>query len=138
MTGLERPERSVVIRPGDLWEWDGRTGYAETVEVIAPAATLYVSGQAGTDDGANAGSLREQVRRASARVANRVEQAGFRAAGIVSIRIYTVDIDGIIAVYDEVTAALAQWNSTPASVLVEVARLADPRMLVEVEAVAVR
>jgi enamine deaminase RidA (YjgF/YER057c/UK114 family) len=56
----------------------------------------------------------------------------------VSIRIYTVDIDGIIAVYDEVTAALAQWNSTPASVLVEVARLADPRMLVEVEAVAVR
>ena len=82
------------------------------------------------------GDLARQTQQALLNVSAALEQFGASLADVVQTRVYVTDISR----WDEVGEAhrLAFELAPPASTMVQVSALLDPRLLVEVEAVAHR
>ena len=79
------------------------------------------------------GDVAAQATQCAANIIDALEAAGSNASQIVKLTIYVTDI----ATYQPVSAALAPlYESQPASTLIEVSKLVDDQMLIEVEAVA--
>jgi len=115
-------------------------GFPQAV-AVAGGRTVYVSGQVAWDAERRligGGDLGAQARQAFGNVVRVVEAAGNGRTSIVSVRIYVVDyrpehaaaVGG--AFRDTFPAAVA-----PAATWIGVAALAEPDLLIEVEAVAV-
>ncbi len=100
--------------------------------------TVYVSGTvAWGDDGklVGEGDVYLQARQAIRNIEKALLGAGASLRDVVRTRVYLTDIDR----WEEAARAHAEAFAEvkPASSMVEVSRLADPAMLVEIEAVAV-
>jgi enamine deaminase RidA (YjgF/YER057c/UK114 family) len=116
-------------------EWEPRVGYSRAVRV---GDRICVSGTTATDDAGEivgVGDPYEQARRAMRNVVAAVEAAGGDVGDVVRTRMYVVDIDD----WEHVGRAHAEvfGDVRPATSMVEVSRLVDPELLVEVEAEAV-
>ena len=110
-------------------------GFSRAVRV---GDTVYVSGTvAWGEDGAfvGEGDVCAQAKQALRNIEAALQQAGASLADVVRTRVYLTDIGR----WEEAARAHAEAfaNVKPASTMVEVSRLADARMLVEIEAVAV-
>jgi len=109
-------------------------GFSRAVKV---GNNVYVSGTVarGPDGKVVFGGVYEQAKQAIANIAAALEQAGASLSDVVRTRIYLVDIDE----QDELARAHREafGDIRPASTMVEVAALATPEMLVEIEADAV-
>lgn len=107
--------------------WEPVVGYSRAV---AAGDTVYVSGCTGPE----AEGVYAQTLAACAVVRTALEQLGARMDQVVRTRLYLTDISA----WEEVGRAHAEAFGTamPATTMVEVSALIDPRMLVEVEAVA--
>ena len=110
-------------------------GFSRAVRV---GDTVYVSGTvAWGEDGSfvGEGDVYAQAKQALRNIETALERAGSSLGDVVRTRIYLTDIDR----WEEAARAHAEAFAgvKPASSMVEVSRLADPRMLVEIEAVAV-
>ena len=111
------------------------------VAVAAPGRLVFLAGQtAHQADGSLAGStLAEQFAAAAENVAAALAAAGATPADVVSLQIFTTDVDG----YREQSKAIgAGYRSVfgphyPPMALLGVTRLYDPDSLVELVAVAV-
>jgi reactive intermediate/imine deaminase len=114
-------------------------GGAFSAGVEAPAGrTVYVSGQVSMDAGGNVvgeGDVRAQTEKVLENVANVVEEAGGSLNDIVKVTVFITDM----AHYDGIHEVRRRHfgEPYPASSMVEVSALIDPRLLVEIEAVAV-
>ena len=100
--------------------------------------TVYVSGTvAWGEDGSfvGEGDVYAQAKQALRNIERALQQAGASLRDVVRTRVYLTDIDR----WEEAARAHAEAFAEvkPASSMVEVSRLADPVMLVEIEAVAV-
>ncbi len=110
-------------------------GFSRAVRV---GDTVYVSGTvAWGDDGelVGEGDVYLQARQALRNIERALVEAGASLGDVVRTRIYLTDIDRWEAAARAHAEAFAEVK--PASSMVEVSRLADPAMLVEIEAVAV-
>ena len=115
--------------------WEGPVGYSRAVRV---GRTVYVAGTtAARPDGSveGEGDAYVQTRAALERIAWALEQAGARLEHVVQTRMYVTDI----ARWEEIGRAHGEVfrDIRPAASMVEVRALIDPRLLVEIEAVAV-
>jgi len=115
--------------------WEPVVGYSRAVRV---GRTVHVSGTTATDaDGrlVGAGDAAAQTARILENIRAALERAGARMSDVVRTRIYVTDIalwEEIGRVHGEVFASIR-----PATTMVQVSRLIDPQMLVEIEAEAV-
>jgi enamine deaminase RidA (YjgF/YER057c/UK114 family) len=113
--------------------WEPVVGYSRAV---AAGDYVFVSGCTSVADGVlvGEGDARAQTTQAIANVAQALEQLGLGLADVVRTRMYVTDISR----WEEYGLAhgAAFGETMPATSMVGIAALVDPRMLVEVEAVA--
>jgi 2-iminobutanoate/2-iminopropanoate deaminase len=115
-------------------------GFSQAV-VASGGQTLYVSGQVAWDSQkrlVGGTDLEEQARQAFTNLRAVVEASGATLADVVSLRIYIVDYRPEKALpVGRVFREFFSGDVKPASTWVGVAALADPGLLIEVEATAV-
>jgi len=116
-------------------KWESIVGYSRAVRV---GPFVYVTGTTAT--GANGdivgvGDMYAQAKQAIVNIAAALEKAGARMEDVVRTRIYVTDI----ARWEDAGRAHREafGHVMPATTMVEVSKLIDPRMLVEIEADAV-
>lgn len=115
--------------------WETRVAYSRAVRV---GRFIAVSGSAAVgEDGelVGEGDMYVQARQCIAVIAAALERAGGRLSDVVRTRIFVTDIDR----WEDVGRAHREafGDVMPATSMVEVSRLIDPRMLVEIEADAI-
>src|SRR5215831_14387603 len=115
--------------------WEPVVGYSRAV---AAGDFIFVSGCTSVVDGVfvHEGDAGAQTTQAIANVAQALEQLGASLADVVRTRMFVTDISR----WEEYGRAhgAAFGDVLPATSMIGVAALIDPRMLVEVEAVAYR
>ena len=115
--------------------WEGTVGYSRAVRV---GSAIYVAGTTAADERGEVIGEGDPYRQASYvfdKIERALREAGATLADVVRTRMFVTDI----ASFDAIGRAHGERFASvrPAATMVEVSRLVDPRMLVEIEVDAV-
>jgi reactive intermediate/imine deaminase len=113
------------------------TGYTHIVEVTGPGKTIYISGQIALDkDGkvVGEGDMKAQAEQVFKNLEAALAAAGAKFTDVVKMNTFITDMDKAAAVRE--VRARYFGETTPASTLVQVVKLARPEFLLEIEVIA--
>jgi reactive intermediate/imine deaminase len=113
------------------------TGYTHLVEVTGPVKTIYIAGQIAFDKDGNlvgAGDMKAQAEQVFKNLEAALTAAGAKFSDVVKMNTYVTDMEKAPAVRE--VRARYFGETTPASTLVQVARLARPELMLEIEVIA--
>lgn len=126
------------VRSSKIYTPPRRGAFSAAVEVTVPGRTIYVSGLTSRNErGEIVGKedIKAQTETVLENLKTVLESAGATLDDIVKLTVFVVDIEQ----FDEIHEVRRRYFSEPypASTMVEVSRLVDPELLIEIEAVAV-
>jgi enamine deaminase RidA (YjgF/YER057c/UK114 family) len=112
--------------------WEARGGYSRAI-VVGDQCWVAGTTDAGPDGSSlHPGDIGAQAHAALEIIEGSLGEAGFELRDVVRTRMFVTDIgraDEVLAVHGQVFAEIR-----PAATMVEVARLIDPSLLIEIEA----
>jgi 2-iminobutanoate/2-iminopropanoate deaminase len=115
---------------------DNRVLYSHVVSV-EPRRLVFISGQLARDKNGNivgVGDMRAQLRQTLENIRIALEAAGASLADLVRTNTYVTDIDEY---FKHVDVRMEYYiHAMPTSTTVEVRRLAQPELMVEIDAIA--
>jgi reactive intermediate/imine deaminase len=119
--------------------WKGRTAlYNHCVRVTNATTTLYIAGQLARDENGQTVGV-DDIRAQTAKVIENIRTI-LRAEGgdlhnLVKVTVYTTDM----RYFDAIAEVRRRYftSDLPTSTIVQVARLAQPDLLIEIESIAV-
>ena len=115
--------------------WESLVGYSRAVRVGQWVSVAGTTAAAEGGDAVGGDDIEDQAREALRRIQLALEEAGARLEDVVRTRMFVTDIsrwEEVGRAHGEVFAAIR-----PATSMVEVSKLIDPALLVEIEADAV-
>lgn len=121
--------------------WNEPYGFDQAQLRPAPQQILTLAGQGPVDnEGAlmHEGDVAAQVALAMANVEIVLGAGGMDLGDVLSMTVYAVDVDAVVAAYGAIGRRLAAYAATPPSTLVGVSRLSIPGMAVEITVTAGR
>lgn len=110
------------------------------VEVTGGQRVLYLSGQtSNAADGSpmHAGDLVAQFKHAWSNLKDALEAADMEPSNIVRLNFYTTDVAAFMDAVGDLIPIYAEEGCKPACTLLEVSRLFEPELMIELEATAV-
>lgn len=113
--------------------WEDEVGYSRAVKI---GNTIEISGTAPVKDGQTMdGTPYEQTKRCLEIIRESLEKMGSKMEDVVRTRMFVTDISQ----WEEIGKAHGEFFKTikPATSMVEVSKLIDDRMVVEIEATAI-
>ena len=131
-------EKSVINPPGAFASVP--LGFSQAIKVRAPGTLVFVAGQGPLDDQSRiigAGDIETQARAAFANAARVLAAAGASFKDVVKMVIYCSDIDRQRTAIRKVRGEFVDKEQPPASTMIEVAKFAEPGMLIEIDVTAV-
>jgi enamine deaminase RidA (YjgF/YER057c/UK114 family) len=120
--------------------WSVALGFNQGEVVAGHTRTLYCAGQTAVDaDGEpqHAGDMAAQVALSLDNLEAVLAEAGMSLANLVRLNVYTTDVDLLLPHYGVLASRLGAAGVAPATTMLEVARLAIPGQMVELEGTAV-
>lgn len=113
------------------------TGYTHVVEFTGPGRTIYIAGQIALDKDGNvvgAGNMKAQAEQVFKNLEAALASAGAKFTDVVKMNTFITDMEQAPAVRE--VRARYFGETTPASTLVQVVKLARPEFMLEIELVA--
>ena len=115
--------------------WEESFGYSRAVQI---GNTIEVSGTTASEDGKviGVGDVTLQTEYIIKKIEHTLVEAGFSLKDVVRTRIFMTDI----SLWEEVAKVHSYLfeDVMPASTLIEVSKLIDPDLLIEIEATAIK
>jgi enamine deaminase RidA (YjgF/YER057c/UK114 family) len=121
------------------WTWQDPLNFAHAVEVRAPQRIVFLAGQTSVDPGGralHAGDMAAQLERAFDNLEAVLDQAGMTLANLVRLNYYVTDMRAFAGAGDVVARKLGPLTVKPSGCLLGVTQLAQPDLMVEIEATA--
>jgi enamine deaminase RidA (YjgF/YER057c/UK114 family) len=126
------------INPPELFR---HPSFTRVVTVSGPMRLVFVAGQTPSDEQYRVvapGDYLGQYRQVMENLSVQLKAAGATWDDVVYRRIFTLDVDALVAAL-RATSGAGYWNADtpPGSTLIGVTRLSDPAFLVEIDLLAV-